>query len=73
MLALFSTISIMHSRGAWNPYSTFSHVLAQCYGLASLSSCILAIVGMFRDRRVWMGGIALLVGMFAVFILLTAD
>jgi len=28
---------------------------------------------MFRDRRVWMGGIALLVGMFAVFILLTAD
>jgi len=23
MLALFSTISIMHSRGAWNPYSTF--------------------------------------------------
>ena len=73
IIALYTIVIMMTSRGSWNPYSDFSYILRACYGLTSVSSLILAVFGLRDDRRVWMGLIALLLSLFAIFILVTAD
>ena len=73
IIALYTVIIVMTSRAAWDAYSDFSYILRACYGLASVSSLILAVFALRDDRRVWMGLIALLVSLFATFILVTAD
>jgi hypothetical protein len=62
----YATIQYLYRTGAWNPDSSFGHHLDTYGGTAALISFLLAIGGMFRDRNVWMGTLALLVSMLAI-------
>jgi predicted membrane channel-forming protein YqfA (hemolysin III family) len=73
IVALYSILSSLTQSPAWNPHSEMAYVLRGCYGLASVISLILAVFALRNDRRKWMGLIALLFSIFAIFILLTAD
>ena len=68
MTVSYSTVEYLYRRGAWNADSIFSDHLQTYYGWAILISFVLAITAMFRDRKFWVGMIALLLSLFGILI-----
>jgi hypothetical protein len=71
MAVSYSTVQYLYRKGAWNPDSIFGRHLQTYYAWAIMISLVLAIVGMVRDRNVWIGTGALVLSIFGLFVAAT--
>jgi hypothetical protein len=71
MTVAYSTYSICTGPGRGIPILFFGQHLQTYYAWAVPISFVLAIIGMFRDRNVWMGTGALVLSMFGLFVAAT--
>jgi hypothetical protein len=72
MATTYSTVEYLYRRGIWNPYSVSGQHLQTYYLWAILISFVLAVVGMFRDRNIWIGTTALVISAFGLLVGITA-